>query len=56
MANYLRGNGYHGLKAALDLTPDEVIGIVKDSGLQGRGGAGFPRRDEVVVHPATRAW
>ena len=42
VGDYLRGNGYHGLKAALELSPDEVIGIVKDSGLRGRGGAGFP--------------
>ncbi len=35
--------GYEGLAVALfDLTRDEVIETVKDSGLRGRGGGGFP--------------
>ncbi len=42
LQSYRRSNGYHGLRAALDLSPDEVIEIVKASGLRGRGGAGFP--------------
>ena len=29
-------------KALLEMTPDEVINVIKDSGLRGRGGAGFP--------------
>ena len=34
--------GYQGLKAALQTTPESVIAQVEESGLQGRGGAGFP--------------
>ena len=34
--------GYQALQKALDMTPEQVIETVKDSGLRGRGGAGFP--------------
>ena len=39
--SYKKHGGYVALKNSLKMTPDEVIGIVKDSGLRGRGGAGF---------------
>ena len=35
--------GYQALKKAIaDMAPGDVLGMVKDSGLRGRGGAGFP--------------
>src|SRR5271165_2186584 len=39
---YLATDGYKALEKALGMTPDEIIGEVKASGLRGRGGAGFP--------------
>ena len=38
---YLKGGGYKALEEALKLNPDTIIQMVKDSGLRGRGGAGF---------------
>ncbi|MGI6620729.1 MAG: NADH-quinone oxidoreductase subunit NuoF [Bacillota bacterium] len=35
-------DGYFGLAKALQMKPEEVIEVVKKSGLRGRGGAGFP--------------
>jgi len=31
-----------GLKKALRMSPEEIIGLITESGLKGRGGAGFP--------------
>jgi NADH-quinone oxidoreductase subunit F len=40
--HYLANEGYRGLYDALKMDPSAVIQKVKESGLRGRGGAGFP--------------
>ena len=40
---YIAMDGYQALaKALTEMTPEDVINIVKESGLRGRGGGGFP--------------
>jgi NADH-quinone oxidoreductase subunit F len=38
---YERGGGYEGLTRALKMAPDEVLNEINESGIRGRGGAGF---------------
>ncbi|WP_329108082.1 NADH-quinone oxidoreductase subunit NuoF [Micromonospora sp. NBC_01699] len=40
--DYVAHGGLAGLRRALDLSPAEVVAEVTESGLRGRGGAGFP--------------
>ncbi|MDD5035222.1 MAG: NADH-quinone oxidoreductase subunit NuoF [Methylococcaceae bacterium] len=43
LPDYLKTGGYQGLRKAIrEYTPAEIQQWVKDSGLRGRGGAGFP--------------
>ncbi len=41
--DYVKADGYSALKKAVtEMSPEEVIEVIKTSGLAGRGGAGFP--------------
>ena len=42
MLEYIAAGGYEGLVSAMEMPPEEVIRKINESGLRGRGGAGFP--------------
>jgi NADH:ubiquinone oxidoreductase subunit F (NADH-binding)/(2Fe-2S) ferredoxin/Pyruvate/2-oxoacid:ferredoxin oxidoreductase delta subunit len=56
LEEYLANDGFSAFKKCLmELTPEQVIGIISQSGLRGRGGAGFPtaKKWEMVHHAAS---
>jgi NADH-quinone oxidoreductase subunit F len=64
LEHYRSKGGFQALKKALEMSPGEIIDLVKRSGLRGRGGAGFPagikwdgvskKEIDILGRPATR--
>jgi len=42
LSGWLERGGYEALRKAVQMEPGEITDVVKESGLRGRGGAGFP--------------
>jgi NADH-quinone oxidoreductase subunit F len=42
LEGWKKRGGYKALEKALGMSPTDIINVVKESGLRGRGGAGFP--------------
>ncbi|MGW8312668.1 MAG: NADH-quinone oxidoreductase subunit NuoF [Desulfuromonadales bacterium] len=52
LPEYQKNGGYQGLRTALQMSPSEICDRIKDSGLRGRGGAGFPTGIKWSFFPA----
>lgn len=56
IVEYMKYRGYAALARALaEMTPEEVIDVIRKSGLRGRGGAGFPTGLKWELARAARA-
>jgi formate dehydrogenase iron-sulfur subunit len=49
LEDYKAHGGYHGLAKAIDVGPEAIVEEVVNSGLRGRGGAGFPTGIEIFA-------